>query len=455
MIDIEALGKVTDSVVPAAVLEGRDPGFDKTNFDAGVAVRPVRIEDLRNIVLWCASNRVPLVPQGGRTGLAGGAASHPGELILMLDRLNRIEEIDTSCGVAIVQAGVTLEALEEAVRAEGFSAGIDLAARGSCTIGGMVSTNAGGIEAFDYGVMRHRVIGLEAVLADGTVMSDLKRVIKANEGYDVKQLFIGAEGTLGAVTRVAVRLVPAGQSGQTALLALGSAADAVTVFQDLRRAATARLRGCEIMWRAYAETVAEAIGLARIPAFTDAPVLLIVELEGCDVEGLGELLASHVEAGRVLDALVAMTEQERLEIWSIREESEALDRAMPHGYWYDVSIPLGDLDAYVASAADKVAAIDPEMRFYAYGHLGDGNLHLTVSKGEPAEGLYEAFSEALCAGLAERGGSFSAEHGIGTEKMASLGKYGDPGKREMMKRIKRALDPDNLMNPGKLIDPAG
>lgn len=195
----EALREL-ETIVPLirdAALEGRDPGWHPENFDSGIAVRPSSIEAVQQVVAWSAVHGVEIVAQGGRTGLAGAAATTPGQIVLMMDQLSQIVEIDEAAGAVTVEAGATLESVEAFVAERGFSVGIDLAARGSCTIGGLIGTNAGGIEAFEQGVMRHRVLGIEAVIADGSVMSDLKEVIKANEGYDVKQLFIGSEGTLG------------------------------------------------------------------------------------------------------------------------------------------------------------------------------------------------------------------------------------------------------------------
>lgn len=452
--DLEALDKLAGGLLQSDVLNGRDPGIDTTNFDAGLAVRPSSAEEVVAIVRWCRENGYSIVPQGGRTGLSGGAASRKNQLILMMDRMSKVIEIDPAGAVAIVEAGATLEDLDAAAAEHGLSAGIDLSARGSCTIGGMVSTNAGGLEAFRNGIMRHRVLGLEAVLADGTVVSDMKRVTKANEGYDIKQLLIGAEGTLGIVTKVVVALEPLAPTKSTALVSIESAADGVAVFQRLRKRIGGQLRATEIMWRDYFQTSAKELGLDRIAAAVESPACIIVEIDGDDPDHLLELLAEAAEEGEILDALIAKNDSERNDIWQVREDSWSIDRVYPHGYWFDVSVPQAALDSYVATCIERLAEIDPELKFFVFGHLGDGNLHVTISKGSPTEGLYEPLAEALFRDLAAIGGSFSAEHGIGTEKKHALEVYGDPGKRVVMKAIKNLLDPANIMNPGKVVDGA-
>lgn len=439
------------TVLTADDLSGRDPGEDPGNLGAGIAVRARSLDDVVACVLWCGENRVSIVPHGGRTGLAGAARSSPGQIVLMLDAMNTIEEIDADARLAVVQAGVTLEALGTAASQHGLGSGIDLGARGSCTIGGMIATNAGGIEAFQNGVMRHQVLGLETVLADGSVMSDLKRVIKANEGYDIKQLFIGAEGTIGVVTRAVVRLEPMKAAGATAVLALESAADAVAVFRAVHARVGLRLRAAEIMWRDYVAAAVAELKLETLAGLADHGVALLLEIEGADDDELADILSEPFESGWVTDALLAKNAVERDAMWLLREDSLAPDRAYPHGLWFDVSVPLGAIDAYMTQATDRIKAIDPAFHIFAIGHLGDGNLHLSVTRGTPAEDLYGAVCEALYDGLTEAGGSFSAEHGIGIEKRAALGRFGDPAKVAMMRVVKKAFDPLGIMNPGKVL----
>lgn len=442
-------------------IDNIDPGMHVDNLGSMVGVAPETAEQVAAIVSLCHEHRVPLVPHGGRTGLTGAGVTSADQLVLFSDRLGRIIEIDPSSATAIVEAGVTLQTLETAAREHGLSAGIDLGARGSATIGGMISTNAGGMEAFRNGTMRNRVLGLEAVLPDGSIMSDLSRVTKCNEGYDVKQLFCGAEGTLGVVTKAALRLVPATGDVQTLLVACPSADAALSVYRTMQATIAFDLVHAEIMWSSYAKRVAATIGLESVLSFCDANVYALFELTPRFVaepdgetneEKLSDLLSEALESGMVQDVVLAKNLRERDEIWRIREDSFVVSQTLPNGLWFDVSVPLSHLDAYAASVTARLADIDPALQSCALGHLGDGNLHYTVGTGEPlSNDMAEAVTEAVYEGLKAMGGSFSAEHGIGTSKRASLQKHVCPQKLRMMKAIKSAFDPLGIMNPGKVL----
>ena len=320
----------------------------------------------------------------------------------------------------------------------------------------MVSTNAGGIEAFRHGVMRHRVLGLEAVLPDGRVLDDLKRVTKANEGYDVKQLFIGAEGTLGIVTQVALDLVPRGAGRATALVSCPGVGDAVKAFRRLRNRADGELLAAEIMWPDYAHATAGQLGAAEVLAFESEPDAVFVLIEVADDDGGGEAfleraLGACFEAGEARNGVIAKNRRERDTIWSIREESFLCDREYPHGYWFDVSVPLGELAGYADRLFAQIGEICPDLKLFMFGHLGDGNLHLTITSGREMPDLADPISEAVYADLAAMGGSFSAEHGIGIDKREELERYAPPERLAMMRAIKAAIDPQGIMNPGKIL----
>jgi len=439
-------------VLDADTLANRDTGFDRKNFDAGIAVAPKNLNEVCTIVKFCIENQTSIVPHGGRTGLAGGGISKRGQIILMMDQMNTIREIDPASRIAIVDAGVKLQELDEIIAAQGLTVGIDLASRGSCTIGGMVATNAGGGEAFRNGVMRNRVLGLEAILPDSTILHDLKKVVKANEGYDIKQLLIGSEGTLGIITGVTLKLEKAGDNRKTVLMASENASKTLEFFDRLSKAFGPKLLYAEIMWRDYFETVGTELGLNQRFGQMDGNVYFISEIElGEDDEELLDVLGAGLEGEEISDAVIAKNEQERNEIWSIRESSFLIDKCYPGGCWFDISIPLPKLDRFVSESVNRIHAVNPSLRIFTMGHLGDGNLHYTINANDPVEHLYPQISEALYSGLNEIGGSFSAEHGIGTEKQKSLEKFGDPGKLMMMKSIKKAIDPLNIMNPGKVV----
>ncbi|MGK9232454.1 FAD-binding oxidoreductase [Inquilinus limosus] len=442
-------------VARAEALAGTDPGYHPDNLAAGIQASPRSIEEASAVLALCHEAGVPVVPHGGRTGLVGGGASRPGQIVLSTRRLDRILEIDTAARLAVVETGVTLQRLQEAAAEHGLTPGIDLAARGSATIGGMIATNAGGIEAFRRGTMRHRVLGLEFLRADGTVVSDLVRVLKNNTGYDLKDLIVGSEGTLGIVTRAVIRLERLVPPAATALVACTSAEAALTAAGRLRDRFPGRLRALEIMWHAYAETVAQEHGQALSGFGLDpAPVYLLTEAEqdlDIDIAAAMEAeIGALWEEGAVTGAALAQNERQRELFWRIRDDSDAIGRACPDAKTFDVSVPLSALPGYVSRIrADLAAAFSPAMRVYVFGHLADGNLHVMV--GDRPAGSEPRIEVILYDGLAEAGGSFSAEHGIGLEKQDAFRRYGDPARRGAMAAVKAALDPKGILNPGKIL----
>ncbi|MGK9167478.1 FAD-binding oxidoreductase [Inquilinus limosus] len=436
-------------------LAGTDPGYHPDNLAAGVQASPRSIEEAAAVLALCHEAGVSVVPHGGRTGLVGGGASRPGQIVLSTRRLDRIVEIDTAARLAVVEAGVNLQRLQEAAAEHGLTPGIDLAARGSATIGGMIATNAGGIEAFRRGTMRHRVLGLEFLRADGAVVSDLVRVLKNNTGYDLKDLIAGSEGTLGIVTRAVIRLERLVPPAATALVACASAEAALTVAGRLRDRFPGRLRALEIMWHAYAETVAQEHGLALSGFGLDpAPVYLLTEAEQDPDIDIAAAMEAEIGAlwqeGAVTGAALAQNERQRELFWRIRDDSDAIGRACPDAKTFDISVPLSALPGYVARIrSDLAAAFSPAMRVYVFGHLADGNLHVMV--GDRPDGSGPRIEAILYDGLAEAGGSFSAEHGIGLEKQDAFRRYGDPARRAAMAAVKAALDPKGILNPGKIL----
>lgn len=462
-IDLESLQAALAGIVgerhvlSGASMEMLEVGYHSDNLLAGTMVLPGSTSQVSQIAALCEAEGIALVPQGGRTGLSGGAASAPGQVIICLSRMSKIEKIDRRGSIAVVEAGASLHAVEDAAKLEGLSVGIDIAARGTATIGGMISTNAGGMEAFRNGSMRHRVAGLEAVLASGEVIDEMTEVTKCNEGYDIKQLFCGAEGTLGIVTRAVLRLVPQTPHPTTLLIGCDNADAALKLMCACQGASDLDLLHAEIMWRSAAHEIASEIGLTSVLSFCDANVYLVLEVacrtgnvaledvfqEMLEVEGVEDCL---------LDALVAKNERERRDIWMIRESSFAIDSAIPNCVWFDVSVPMGGLDDYVAQVDQRLAKIDSAIKAYVIGHLGDGNLHYTIGSGQPLSAVQkQAVTDAVFDGLKDIGGSFSAEHGIGTDKRDSLHHYASPSKIRLMQQIKRAFDPKGIMNPGKIV----
>jgi FAD/FMN-containing dehydrogenase len=435
-------------------LRGRDPGIDKHNLGADLMVRPANTAEVSRVLACCHAQRVAVVPQGGRTGLAGGAVSRPGQIIVSLDRMDQIEALDPLSRVARVGAGVTLAALAARAAEHRLAPGIDLGARGSATIGGMISTNAGGAAAFRYGTMRERVLGLEVVLADGTVLSELGQVRKRNEGLAVERIFVGAEGTLGVISRATLSLVAADGPGATAVVGLRDLAAGVALADALLRDAALAMTALELMSANHARTVCRACRLSGFDSLLEAPYLLLVAGSAAAAAAAETALVAQLEAaaaaGLILDAVLAHNETQREAMWRMREDW-AVDRERPRGLWFDVSVPLAQLPGYVDAVAARLSRHDAGLSLYIIGHLGDGNVHLTINAPHPINERYEEIARVVTEDLAAHGGSFSAEHGIGLEKRATLGRLGSPAKLELMRRVKAALDPLNIMNPGKVL----
>jgi FAD/FMN-containing dehydrogenase len=369
----------------------------------------------------------------------------------MTHAMAEIITIDPVSQTALVEAGCTLQALEEAVRLYGLTCGVDLGARGTATIGGMIATNAGGQEAFRFGPMRQRVLGLEVVLPDGRILSDLTRVIKANGGYDIKQLFIGSEGTLGVVTRACLRLASCELlPGTTALVALKDIASGIRLFRRLEAPAPGRLLRAELMSANHANLTALDHGATDLAKFSEQSDCAIFEFTDPDIlEGELELA---LEEGLISDALVCKNQRERAAVWKIREDW-AVDRAFPDGLWFDISVPLANLETYLNGLRSRLSAYDPALQLFYIGHLGDGNVHVTINATSPISRRYKEVSTLVYADLTELGGFFSAEHGIGLEKREALADQSDPVKLALMHDIKRLLDPLGIMNPGKVLQP--
>jgi FAD/FMN-containing dehydrogenase len=433
-------------------LAARDPGVDAHNLGADLLIRPASTAELSRVLARCQAARIGVVPQGGRTGLSGGAVTRAGEVIISLERLNCIESLDPISRTALVGAGVTLSVLARAAAAHGLSPGIDFGGRDSATIGGMISTNAGGVAAFRHGTMRERVLGLEVVLADGAVLTELGRVRKHNEGLAVQQLFIGAEGTLGVITRVSLALIPLEGPFATALVAVTDLERAVTLADTLQRSRSIAIAAIEIMSGNHVEATTRGAATGAIKGLAAAPYVVLVEASatsGAEAE-LTSVLGAASEDGVIEDAVVAQTEAQRQFMWHVREDW-AVDRERPGGLWYDISVPLAALPSYLASFSARLRRHDAALSLFVIGHLADGNVHLTVNAPHPISDRYEEIAALVTADLGNLGGSFSAEHGIGLEKKATLNRLAGPVKLDLMRRIKRALDPRGIMNPGKVV----
>lgn len=448
------------NVRTGATLSDLEPGSHPGNFGAGIAVFPATTEEVAAVVRFCRRHRLGIVPHGGRTGLVEGGVSHAGEVVIALGRMNRIECLDPVERVAVVQAGVTLEALQNAAAEHGLEPGIDLAARGSATIGGMVSTNAGGVMAFRNGVMRHRVLGLEAVLPDGETYRDLTRVVKNTAGYDLKHLFIGGEGTLGIVTRVVVKLDPLPKATVTALLGLPSVSAALDVTRLALEAEAGHLRAAEAMWRNYLALATSSHGWSEPDFALDQPINLLLSLGGAREEALRaefeRIFEAALERYPEVTGIIAASRAQENDLWRLREDTGVLYRAHPNAPSYDVSVPLSEIEAYAGRIVTELAELEPDLAPYIFGHFADGNLHIVLNRNGPLPAeVGNAVEAVLYKDIAALGGSFSAEHGVGGKRIRSLLRTVHPAKLATMAAVKQALDPQMLLNRGKVLPEVG
>jgi FAD/FMN-containing dehydrogenase len=416
-------------------------------------VRPRDTDGVAAAMRICAAHGVPVVPQGGLTGLCGGARPGPETVALSLERLVGVEEIDATTATMTVRAGTPLEAVQSAADEAGFFCPLDLGARGSCAIGGNISTNAGGNRVIRYGMAREMVLGLEVVLADGTVVTSLNKMLKNNAGYDLKHLFIGSEGTLGIVTRAVLRLFPKPACTMAALCALPDYAAVVRLLGAARRELGPLLSAFEVMWPDYWAVVTRRVPGVRNPIAGEHGLYVLVEAQGTDPEidppRFGAWLERQAEAGIVADAAVAQSIADERAFWGVRDACADFVQVLGPHLSYDIGLPVAAMDDYARACRAALSAAGVEGLFY--GHIGDGNMHIIAfaERGEePPKTTVDAIVYRL---VRDRGGTVSAEHGIGTIKKPWLGHARSPEEVALMRVIKAALDPDNLLNPGKVI----
>ena len=409
-------------------------------------LRPASTAEVSAALRLCHAHDVCVVPQGGMTGLAGGANPDASAIVLSLERMSGVEEIDATAATMTLLAGTPLEIAQAAAQAQGFLLGLDLGSRGSCQVGGNISTNAGGYRVIRYGMARAHVLGLEAVLADGTIVSDIRKMLKNNTGYDWKQLFIGAEGTLGIITRAVLRLAPKPATVSTAMCALENFAAVLEVLKSARRE-LASLTAFEVMWQSFHNFSARQAGLKFFDK--EPPFILIIEQSGSDAAKDADLfeafLSRAMEAGHLTDCLIAQSEADTAKFWTLRE-TLVLDR-LPDLVNFDVSLDIARLGEFADQCAAAIEARWPGCHHSYFGHIGDGNLHVCVSAGPDQH----AVDELVYNVVRQFNGSISAEHGIGTLKKDFLGYSRSPEELALMARIKQALDPKGILNPGKVL----
>jgi FAD/FMN-containing dehydrogenase len=457
-----AVGSAQVLTAPADVAPYLTDWRGRYHGQAQAVVRPGSTSEVAAVVRACAAAGVPIVPQGGNTGQCGGATPDAGgaAIVLSLTRMNRVRAVDPDNATLTAEAGVPLAAVQQAAADAGLMFPLSLAAEGSCTIGGNLSTNAGGTAVLRFGNARELTLGIEVVLADGRIWDGLRALRKDNTGYDLKQLFIGAEGTLGIVTAAVLKLFPAPRTRATALAGLPDVPSAVGLLRELKQALGDRLVGFELM-SAYSLALSRKHFAALPDPLPGHPWYALVQADDSAVDSplAGELeraLGGALERGLALDATVAQSGEQANGLWALRENIAEAQRRDGPNIKHDISVPVSAIPRFLEAAAAALTAALPELRFVTFGHLGDGNLHYNLA---PPDGVApEAFMARAPAAnrivhdlVAAHGGSISAEHGIGQQKRDELVRYKSTVELELMRGIKAALDPSGILNPGKVL----
>lgn len=430
---------------------------DPSPLQALAMVLPSSTEQLSRVLALCNQRNQAVVPFGGNTGLVQGTASDRSELLVSTARMNAIEETDTAGGTMTVQAGVAIQKVQETAADQGWFFPVDFGARGSATVGGALSTNAGGNGVIRFGMMREQLLGLEAVLADGTVISSMNRMLKNNAGYDLKQLFVGSEGTLGMIARAVLRLRPGLESRNTALLAIESFEKVPETLNHLGRSLGGTLSAFEVLWADFYDLITASNRHAR-PLDTEAPFYVLAEASGGDIEGdalrFSAALESLLELGLVADAALTQSQTQREALWAIRDDIDYLYEQLDPAITFDISLPISDANTYVSEVRLALTERWPkDFRSVTFGHLGDSNIHFVMTIGSEQEADQREAMEIVYRYLEPYGGSVSAEHGIGLEKRPYLGLSRSDDEIALMRLLKASLDPNNILNPGKVFEP--
>lgn len=427
---------------------------DMPGAEPAALIRPRTTDEVSRALRVCHAFGQPVVTQGGLTGLVGGANALGGEVALSLSRMNRIVEIDRTSATMTVEAGVPLQIVQEAALEAGFYFPLDLGARGSCTIGGNLATNAGGNRVIKYGMMRDQVLGIEAVLANGDVTSALHKMIKNNSGYDLRHLLVGSEGTLGVITRAVLRLRPRPTAVATAWCALPGYDAVTTLLARSQAELPGGVSAFEVMWAGYYDAVLANLPQLRAPVEGRHPYYVLLECVGSDparhAEAFETFLGRMLEEDVVGDAALAQSEADATAFWAIRDAPGEYPKFIPHHSAFDVSFAISDVGQVAVHCERQLLAQWPDALVMIYGHLGDGNLHIVVDIPGTEGRLHDEIDRVIYEVTREFHGSVSAEHGIGIKKKAYLGNTRSDTEIAAMRQIKAALDPKSILNPGKI-----
>jgi FAD/FMN-containing dehydrogenase len=428
--------------------------------------QPDTANDVAAVVRWCVEHGVAVVPQGGNTGLSGGATPDAGgnAIVLSLTRLNRIRAIDPVGNTMVVEAGVTLQAVQDAAREAGRCFPLSLAAQGTCTIGGNLATNAGGVQVLRYGNGRELCLGLEVVTAQGQLWNGLRGLRKDNTGYDLRDLYIGSEGTLGVITAATLKLFPVPAAQLVALVAVPSPAAAVALLQLANERLGASLTAFELVSDLCLSLVEGHVPAARRPLESVSPWYVLIEIsdsrdEAAAVHSMEELLEAALEREWASDAALSSSVAQFKALWALREDVSESQSAAGKTIKHDIALPIARIPEFIERAGAAMAAAFPQVRLVVFGHLGDGNLHYNVSPpaGDPGDAGFASLEGAINRLVHDTvdalGGSISAEHGLGVLRRDEAARYKDAVELALMRTLKAALDPQGLMNPGKVLAP--
>jgi FAD/FMN-containing dehydrogenase len=423
-------------------------------FSAKAVVLPRSTQDVSNILKICHDHSQPVVMHGGLTGLAGGTEVSANEIVISLEKMKAIEDIDEKSRTITVEAGVILEEVHEAVLSKGLIFPLNFGAKGSAQIGGIVSTNAGGLRVFRYGMMRNLVLGLEVVLADGTIINSLKKIIKDNSAYDLKHMFIGSEGTLGVVTKAVLRLMEAPRSRNSAFVAFNEYEKVVSFLKYMDKGLAGTLSGFELIWDKAYEGLSSSKSSVKPPLPYGHQYYVLLESLGSHPEAdrlaMEQLLSDALEMGNILDAVLAQSESDHRWFWTLREDVQPLLHYSAYEQLFDISLPTGLIGKILDTIEKEVTEISGVEHCFIFGHIADGNVHLVIGKNSDDQILTKMVNEAVYQPLKAIGGSVSAEHGIGVHKKQYLSYSRSLEEIELMKTLKKTLDPNNILNPGKI-----
>ena len=458
----ELLEKIENIVSPGGVLLGDDVTARSDAWppvggcQAAAIIRPVNTSEVSEVLRLCHTAGQSVVTHGGLTGLVQGARAGKKDIVLSLERMSGIEAVDVVNRTITVEAGVQLQKVQEAAEESDLLFPLDLGARGSCTIGGNISTNAGGNSVIRYGMMREQLLGVEAVLADGTIISSLNGVIKNNTGYDLKQLFVGSEGTLGVVTRAVLRLRPLPRSSNTALIAIDHFDHVSGFLAAMDSALGGTLSAFEVLWNDFYQKIVGEGNKHTTPLETTHKFYVLLESTGghqdSDRARFEAALEEAFESELIVDAVVAHSKRQREDLWAIRDDIERLNRKLALPILFDVSLGIPQMDGYVNEIRRQLTERWPNSKMVTFGHLGDGNIHLAITVGSHAEAEVHAVESIVYEELGRCQGIISAEHGIGLEKREYLKHSRSKAEIALMRTLKQALDPKGILNPGKIFE---